>query len=174
MGLDGGTYITRSDVLRGQSWQLATADTSRSTRGGDASTSTVRNTADPRDVRRDLLRKQLPSASVCSNVRPQYTPYILHRNTKWSTCSLSNQPLQEPIVADYLGNLYNRYTLKLIYKSISCHAALSTSRHRCQCREAVLEFLLARSGAFVDDLAQVDVSSICQLCLSQVCLLNLT
>lgn len=50
------------------------------------------------------------------------------RSTKWSTCSLSNQPLQVPIVADYLGSLYNR--------------------------EAVLEFLLSRGGAFVDDLAQ--------------------
>lgn len=34
MGLDGGTYITRSDVLRGQSWELNKAETSRSTRGG--------------------------------------------------------------------------------------------------------------------------------------------
>lgn len=34
MGLDGGTYITRSDVLRGQSWELNNAENSRSTRGG--------------------------------------------------------------------------------------------------------------------------------------------
>ena len=34
MGLDGGTYITRSDVLRGQSWELNKAENSRSTRGG--------------------------------------------------------------------------------------------------------------------------------------------
>lgn len=34
MGLDGGTYVTRSDVLRGQSWAMAQADASRSTRGG--------------------------------------------------------------------------------------------------------------------------------------------
>ncbi len=53
MGLDGGTYITRSDVLRGQSWELATADNSRSTRGGDASTSATkdRKAVDPRTVR---------------------------------------------------------------------------------------------------------------------------
>ena len=53
MGLDGGTYITRSDVLRGQSWDLATADNSRSTRGGDASTSAAkdRRAVDPRTVR---------------------------------------------------------------------------------------------------------------------------
>lgn len=53
MGLDGGTYITRSDVLRGQSWELATADNSRSTRGGNASTTAAkdRNVVDPRTVR---------------------------------------------------------------------------------------------------------------------------
>jgi len=53
MGLDGGTYITRSDVLRGQSWELATADNSRSTRGGDASTSAAkdRRAVNPRTVR---------------------------------------------------------------------------------------------------------------------------
>ena len=39
MGLDGGTRATRSDVLRRQSWRLATRDASRSTRGGSVSTS---------------------------------------------------------------------------------------------------------------------------------------
>ena len=53
MGLDGGTYITRSDVLRGQSWELATADNSRSTRGGNASTSSAkaRKTVDVRTAK---------------------------------------------------------------------------------------------------------------------------
>jgi hypothetical protein len=37
MGLDGGTQITRSDVLRGSSWRLANCDSSRSTRGGAVS-----------------------------------------------------------------------------------------------------------------------------------------
>lgn len=163
MGLDGGTYITRSDVLRGQSWQLASADTSRSTRGGDASTSTVRNTADPRDVRQYLLHIFLPLAVLRSSVRSKVSPYMSYRNTRWSTCSLSNQPLQKPIVADYLGNLYNRYTPT----QKQSHAPMQlcfTQRHLRQCREAVLEFLLARSGAFVDDLAQVSLSSICYLC----------
>ncbi len=41
MGLDGGTYITRSDVLRGASWALSTADTSRSSRGGNVQAGTV-------------------------------------------------------------------------------------------------------------------------------------
>jgi hypothetical protein len=35
MGLDGGTIISRSDVIRGQSWRVNEADSSsRSTRGG--------------------------------------------------------------------------------------------------------------------------------------------
>ncbi len=36
MGLDGGTYVSRTDVLRRQSWALAQADggANRSTRGG--------------------------------------------------------------------------------------------------------------------------------------------
>jgi hypothetical protein len=41
MGLDGGTKITRSDVLRGASWRLATADGSKSTRGGAISTTAL-------------------------------------------------------------------------------------------------------------------------------------
>ena len=50
MGLDGGTYITRSDVLRGASWALSTADTSRSSRGGNVQAGTVfkRRRLDPR------------------------------------------------------------------------------------------------------------------------------
>lgn len=57
MGLDGGTYITRSDVLRGQSWELAQADNSRSTRGGNASTSAARtrNTVDAHTAKLTLL-----------------------------------------------------------------------------------------------------------------------
>ncbi|KAK9815355.1 hypothetical protein WJX72_002239 [[Myrmecia] bisecta] len=102
MGLDGGTYITRSDVLRGQSWALSQSDTSRSTRGGVVSSSTV------------LLPKRLDVST--------------ERAVKWSTCTLTGQPLKRPVAADYLGSLYNR--------------------------EAVIEFLLARTGVFVDDRAQ--------------------
>ena len=72
MGLDGGTYITRSDVLRGQSWELATADNSRSTRGGDASTSAAkdRNAVDPRTVRHaaQLMCKLADTESVIDSV----------------------------------------------------------------------------------------------------------
>jgi hypothetical protein len=40
MGLDGGTIITRSDVLRGSSWRLNQSNAaSRSTRGGSVSAS---------------------------------------------------------------------------------------------------------------------------------------
>lgn len=41
MGLDGGTYVSRTDVLRRQSWALAQADggANRSTRGGAVSDS---------------------------------------------------------------------------------------------------------------------------------------
>lgn len=54
---------------------------------------------------------------------------VLDRQTKWSICSLSGQPLHPPIVADFLGSLYNK--------------------------EAVLEFLLGRAGHFADEGAEV-------------------
>lgn len=43
MGLDGGTIITRSDILRGSSWDVANADggASTSTRGGQVGDSYV-------------------------------------------------------------------------------------------------------------------------------------
>lgn len=41
MGLDGGTIITRSDVLRGTSWALSQQDGTRSSRGGAVGTSKV-------------------------------------------------------------------------------------------------------------------------------------
>ncbi|CAL8463661.1 g3195 [Coccomyxa elongata] len=50
------------------------------------------------------------------------------RETSWTTCSISGHPLQNPISADYLGQLYNR--------------------------EAVVEFLLARNGSFADEEAE--------------------
>lgn len=81
MGLDGGTYVTRSDVLRRQSWALAQADTSRSTRGGAVSSTA---THEP--------EKQPDEA----------------RSAPWNTCALSGERLQAPVVADYLGNVYNK------------------------------------------------------------------
>ena len=61
----------------------------------------------------------------------------MYRETQWSTCTLSGQPLREPVVADFLGSLYNR--------------------------EVVLEFLLARSGLLVDDESEVGPHGHCRL-----------
>ena len=66
MGLDGGTYITRSDILRGQSWAVANADSTRSTRGGaiNASTTFKRRQLDAQAARRAHLSQLLPHAEV--------------------------------------------------------------------------------------------------------------
>ncbi|GAX79470.1 hypothetical protein CEUSTIGMA_g6911.t1 [Chlamydomonas eustigma] len=81
MGLDGGTIITRSDVLRGQSWQVNQRDGSRSSRGGSVSTA--------------------PSSSHTDEK-------LAERVSSWTSCSMSGQPLQEPVVADKLGRLFNK------------------------------------------------------------------
>ena len=88
MGLDGGTIISRSDILRGQSWDVANADggASTSSRGGQLSAGKVhtgRRRADPAERRR----------------------------ARWSHCALSGEPLREPIVCCGLGRLYNREAL---------------------------------------------------------------
>eukprot|EP00775_Hariotina_reticulata_P005899 gene5897-6140_t len=80
MGLDGGTKITRSDVLRGQSWRMTQQDTSRSSRGGS--------------VNQVFQEQQLDEQS--------------RRAVLWSTCALSGLPLAAPLVADALGQLLNR------------------------------------------------------------------
>lgn len=88
MGLDGGTIISRSDILRGQSWDVANADggASTSSRGGQLSAGKVhtgRRRADPAERRR----------------------------ARWSHCALSGEPLRQPIVCCGLGRLYNREAL---------------------------------------------------------------
>lgn len=88
MGLDGGTIISRSDILRGQSWDVANADggASTSSRGGQLSAGKVhtgRRRVDPAERRR----------------------------ARWSHCALSGEPLREPIVCCGLGRLYNREAL---------------------------------------------------------------
>ena len=54
MGLDGGTIVTRTDVLRGSSWRLANQDDGRqrSTRGGQltATGALLRDAAADRDA----------------------------------------------------------------------------------------------------------------------------
>eukprot|EP00898_Chlorokybus_atmophyticus_P009046 jgi/Chlat1/9142/Chrsp97S08432 len=85
MGLDGGTIISRSDVLRGTSWRFASKDKSKSTHGGNVNASSV--------YKEETLSKDELSAS------------------QWSTCAMSGEALQEPIVACGLGKLYNRQTI---------------------------------------------------------------
>jgi hypothetical protein len=85
MGLDGGTYITRSDVLRGQSWAVTQADGTRSTRGGAVGDAQV------------FKRPSLAPAAA--------------REVRWSTCFLSGEPLAAPVVADDAGALYNKEAL---------------------------------------------------------------
>ncbi|KAG1670813.1 hypothetical protein FOA52_003404 [Chlamydomonas sp. UWO 241] len=97
MGLDGGTVITRSDVLRGQSWRVASADNSHSTRGGN--------------VRAGVSARPADEAAA-------------ERVASWTTCSVSGQPLTEPVVADRLGRLYHR--------------------------DAVIEYILSKRDVFVD------------------------
>jgi hypothetical protein len=83
MGLDGGTFASRADVLRRASWSLATADTSRSTRGGSIARGSLVRTVEHADSR------ELGSI-------------------RWSCCALTGEELQIPIVACELGALYNR------------------------------------------------------------------
>jgi hypothetical protein len=83
MGLDGGTFASRADVLRRASWSLATADTSRSTRGGA--------------IARGALVRTVEQASSRELAA-----------IRWSCCALTGEELQPPIVACALGALYNR------------------------------------------------------------------
>ena len=87
MGLDGGTVISRTDVLRGASWDLAQADASTSTRGGQLSSH-----------RRHGASRALPPSVV--------------RETRWRVCALSGAPLSPArgVVACALGRLYDRET----------------------------------------------------------------
>ncbi|GAQ79533.1 hypothetical protein KFL_000320310 [Klebsormidium nitens] len=83
MGLDGGTIISRSDVIRGQSWRVNQADSSsRSTRGG-----------------------QIGDGYVAPREAASAEDLVV---AKWSSCSLTGQALREPIAACHLGRLYNR------------------------------------------------------------------
>eukprot|EP00850_Spirogloea_muscicola_P009886 SM000056S18004 [mRNA] locus=s56:652934:654974:+ [translate_table: standard] len=83
MGLDGGTIISRSDVLRGASWRVASSGVQcRSTRGG-----------------------QVGSAYVAAAERASAGDQAA---VHWSTCALTGEPLVMPVVACGLGRLYNR------------------------------------------------------------------
>lgn len=61
---------------------------------------------------------------------------LADRSTKWSTCSLSNQPLQAPIVADFLGSLYNRQDPRAFH-ALSAAGVSHTCKGRaytCSCK----------------------------------------
>ena len=80
MGLDGGTVISRSDVLRGASWDVAQSDASRSSRGG---------------VTR-LRTAERPHESVADDAR-------------WHCCALSGEALRaDEAVCCASGLLYNK------------------------------------------------------------------
>jgi len=83
MGLDGGTIPSRTDLLRRASWKLACADSSRSTRGGQINNNNFRTE-----------EKKL-------------APHELAK-IRFSTCALSGEILQPPLMADDYGNLYNK------------------------------------------------------------------
>lgn len=78
MGLDGGTFATRSDILRRQSQRLADGDTTRSSRGGCVTHASV-----PTAARDDKL-------------------------IRWTVCALSLEPLGPHVLACRKGWLYNR------------------------------------------------------------------
>ena len=81
MGLDGGTFVTRSDILRRQSSRLADADTTRSTRGG----------------------------CIDHHVEAAANQELLH--TKYCTCFLTGEPLstaEGEVVVCRKGRLYNK------------------------------------------------------------------
>mmetsp|Transcript_532 Transcript_532/g.1233 ORF Transcript_532/g.1233 Transcript_532/m.1233 type:complete len:225 (-) Transcript_532:237-911(-) len=85
MGLDGGTIITRSDVLRGQSWRMAQSDSSKSTRGGDAS-----------------------GFSGKFRTRDEQQCLEERRRDSWRVCSISGEPLRcDELVCCEKGRLYN-------------------------------------------------------------------
>lgn len=175
MGLDGGTYITRSDVLRGQSWELATADNSRSTRGGNASTSSARtrNTVDVRTAKYVVSRLK-----TSSRFAPMFSVDVSHcRLTALSACEQEHPMVhmlfvQSAITSSYCSRLSRQSIQQVSLRADSMHSSVTacTQWYKAQahafkiqtnnlqvrnCREAVLEFLLSKGGAFVDDSAQV-------------------
>ena len=92
MGLDGGTLVTRTDVLRGSSWRLANSDggAHRSSRGG-----------------------QLGAVEATSAAGVERRPLSLDRREAFETCALSGEvlplrPAPGVVVACGLGNLYLR------------------------------------------------------------------
>ena len=123
--------MSRSDVLRGQSWEVATADdNSRSTRGGQVGSGYARRRekADARCAAGACAcRAYVPLACFSRHAAVALTRSVaLCTDGAWTSCSLSGEPLRETeVVACARGRLYNR--------------------------QAVLEHLLAMRGAFPEE-----------------------
>ncbi|KAL4422990.1 hypothetical protein ABPG77_005470 [Micractinium sp. CCAP 211/92] len=102
MGLDGGTIISRNDVLRRSCADLNNADTSRSTRGGA--------------IRGVHKRRQLDAKTA--------------KVTQWSTCALSGERLAAPIVACFLGRLYSKAAVLELLLARAGRFADEAAEHR--------------------------------------------
>ena len=117
MGLDGGTVISRSDVLRGASWEVNQRDCTRSTRGGSVATGpSGQNTTEQQAER-------VASWTTCTISGSPCVPCI-HRQCDRGLCPsplmhalithpyllpmFTGQALTEPVVADRLGRLFTR------------------------------------------------------------------
>ena len=87
MGLDGGTTATRSDILRGASWALNTAEASRSTRGGAIGSAFVH--------KGEVVEREVA------------------RTSAWSSCALTGNALSADrgVCACRLGRLYDKQTI---------------------------------------------------------------
>ena len=87
MGLDGGTTATRSDILRGASWALNTAEASRSTRGGCIGSNFVH--------------------------KGETVERAVARTSAWSSCALTGAELSAArgVCACRLGRLYDKQTI---------------------------------------------------------------
>lgn len=124
---------------------MATADDSRSSRGGAVRGAGVKRRKLDAQTSKCAWARQGAAASVArmgpespgprdcelhgavASLRPHPHWHTLHRATRWTTCALSGQPLQAPVVACFLGSLYSK--------------------------SAVIEWLLARAGRVEDDAA---------------------
>mmetsp|Transcript_1658 Transcript_1658/g.5819 ORF Transcript_1658/g.5819 Transcript_1658/m.5819 type:complete len:294 (+) Transcript_1658:174-1055(+) len=104
MGLDGGTIISRSDVVRGQSWRVAQSDAgaARSTRGGQLSGNFV--------AQKEALSEK--DATVA----------------RLTCCALTGDALRRPVVACELGRLYNKGAV--VEWALGRKGAFASEEHR--------------------------------------------
>eukprot|EP00798_Chlamydomonas_sp_ICE-L_P014183 gene14183-20151_t len=173
MGLDGGTTMTRSDILRASSWRVANQDNTRSTRGGSISQS---NTAYKEEsvAKEDAAVMVYTTCALSDNplqppVVADYLGCLFYRSAVleyqfpilnsmqeesvakedaavmvYTTCALSDEPLQPPVVADYLGRLFNRSAVLEFLLAKKKDHFVDGAAGRLFNRSAVLEFLLAK------------------------------